>query len=126
MTSSASAPGDSYRRRRSFSSAFITIQSSSPLSAEGLIDHRYAGLVVTVAADPLAGLLQGAVTLLAQLSQTAGPSPVDNDGADSGVRVVRDAPSGRSYLQLALPEPEVLQQAVDAFSKLLAQMTRQK
>ena len=64
--------------------------------------------------------------MLAQLSQATDPAQQRDPRAagNGGMRVVRDEQSNRSYLQLALPEPQVLQETLTALGKLVEQLTR--
>ncbi len=77
--------------------------------------------------EPLMGLLQGGLDLLQQLAAAAA-TPTARAAARRGsssekssglFRTARDESTGQSYLQVRLPEPEVLDRALAAFSSLL-------
>ena len=71
-----------------------------------------------------AALLQQGIRLFEQLAEGSA-SPKQN-GATSGrqPRIIRDEQSGSAYMQLPIPEPEVLQGALQAISKLLESLRR--
>jgi hypothetical protein len=78
--------------------------------------------------EPLMGLLQGGLDLLQQLAAAASTStPTARTAAGRGsvekssglFQTARDESTGQSYLQVRLPEPEVLDRALAAFSALL-------
>src|SRR5262249_2125762 len=75
------------------------------------------------AADPWTGLLQTGVALLQQLttaSRPAAPAGQADPSAGPGLGfVARDEQTGETYLKLPVPKPEVLEQALSAFSALL-------
>lgn len=88
------------------------------------------------AIDPLAGLLQTGLSLLEQLATaTRTPSGAANRG-DAGDRPTpsgvggqpvlfdRDEQTGRSYVRLALPDPETLDRALSAIGALLEKFRR--
>ena len=72
------------------------------------------------AADPWAGLLQTGVALLQQITAATRPGATpDRAGKPGGAGltfVARDERTGESYLKLPVPKPEVLEQALRAFS----------
>jgi superfamily II DNA or RNA helicase len=77
----------------------------------------------SAAADPWAGLLQTGVALLQQITAASRPgATADPPGRPGGAGlsfVARDERTGESYLKLPVPKPEVLEQALKAFSALL-------
>lgn len=75
---------------------------------------------------PLAGLLQGGLKLLEELATVAtkpsAPAVNSRRSAESATglfQMSRDESTGQSYLQMRMPEPEVLDRALAAFSELL-------
>jgi superfamily II DNA or RNA helicase len=69
------------------------------------------------AADPWAGLLQTGLTLLEQLAAASRTSP---DIRHEGLRFVeRDPQTGRDYLKIPMPGPDVLDRALQAIGSLL-------
>lgn len=71
-------------------------------------------------ADPWSGLLQVGLGLLEQF--TAKPS--NGEPAKPALPVVRDEKTGETYVKLPVPSPEVVQQALQAFTALLEQFRR--
>jgi hypothetical protein len=75
------------------------------------------------AADPWTGLLQTGVAFLQQLTSASQPTPPAGQAgepASAGLAfVARDERTGESYLKLPVPKPEILEQALKAFSALL-------
>ena len=76
-------------------------------------------------ADPFAGLLQTGVALLQQLAGAARPAATaarvrGAPQAGQGLSfLARDERTGESYLRFPMPNPEVLDRALQAFSTLL-------
>jgi superfamily II DNA or RNA helicase len=79
--------------------------------------------VPSSAPDPWAGLLQTGVAFLQQLTSAsqpaASPGPAGEPAKSGLAFVARDERTGESYLKLPVPKPEVLEQALKAFSALL-------
>ena len=70
--------------------------------------------------DPLAGLLQSGLALLGELAAASNDrAPARPDGL-----VRRDERTGRPYLHLPAPPPEVLDQALRAFGALIEHMRK--
>lgn len=71
-----------------------------------------------------ATLLQQGIRLFEQLA--GGSSSPAHNGATSGrqPRIVRDEQTGNAYMQLPIPEPEVLNGALQAIGKLLESLRR--
>jgi len=75
--------------------------------------------------DPLANLLQSGLAILQQLATAAAAEPTDRTRPQQGSRFAnlietqRDEESGRTYLKLPMPEPELLQQTLQAVGTLL-------
>ncbi len=76
--------------------------------------------------QPLAGLLQGGLKLLEELATVAAGSSATSSNSRRGAgsatglfQMSRDDNTGQSYLQVRMPEPEVLDRALAAFSALL-------
>ena len=89
--------------------------TSAAVSAAKVADDAPA--VAVVPANPWAPLLSAGLKLVAAL--TAGPA--GNAKVDSWVQT--DAQTGRTYLKLPMPEPQVVQQLGDALTRLLAAMS---
>ncbi|HLJ95240.1 MAG TPA: DEAD/DEAH box helicase [Gemmataceae bacterium] len=81
----------------------------------------------TAPADPWSGLVQSGMALLQQLSAAArAPAPSGNTAAAPGLSLVaRDERTGETYLKLPIPKPEVLEQALQAFTALLKNLRRE-
>jgi len=76
-----------------------------------------APAAATAAADPLAGLIQNGLALLQQLAGGARPAAA---GARPGLSLVtRDERTGETYLRVPVPDPEVLDRALQAIGGLL-------
>lgn len=82
-----------------------------------------AAAALAAPADPWAGLLQTGVALLQQLAAASRPAATAGQAtppAQPGLSfVARDERTGETYLKLPVPKPEVLEQALKAFSALL-------
>jgi superfamily II DNA or RNA helicase len=85
-----------------------------------------AGIAGQTGSEPLMGLLQGGLNLLQQLAVAAAAPPTARTATRGSAnhsaglfQTARDEATGQSYLQLRLPEPEVLDRALAAFSALL-------
>lgn len=81
-----------------------------------------AGITGQAGSEPLMGLLQGGLNLLQQLAAAASTPPAGRGNSQSAAglfQTARDESTGQSYLQVRLPEPEVLDRALAAFSALL-------
>jgi superfamily II DNA or RNA helicase len=80
------------------------------------------------ATDPWSGLLQTGVALLQQLTAASQPAASAGQATGSGgpglTFVARDERTGETYLKLPVPKPEVLEQALKAFSALLENFRR--
>lgn len=78
-------------------------------------------------ADPLTGLLQNGMALLQQLSAASRTQP-DGPRAKPTQKLLfdtgHDEKTGETYLKVPMPDPELLQQAVNAFSSLLQGLHR--
>lgn len=74
--------------------------------------------------SPFASLLQEGIRLFEQLA--GGSSTPESDGStDTGKpRIIKDQHSGNTYLQMRIPEPEVLNGAFKAIGKLLESLRR--
>ena len=80
-------------------------------------------------ANPWAGLLQVGLNVLEQLAAQSRPASESSGQADSaqsgraaGMSIIhRDERTGESYMKLPVPNPEVVEQALGAISKLLEQ-----
>ncbi|MES2792332.1 MAG: SNF2-related protein [Planctomycetota bacterium] len=71
-----------------------------------------------------ASLLQQGIHLIEQLA-AASAAPASNGSTDTPQpRVVRDPETGKAFVQLPIPEPEVLDGALKAISKLLESLRR--
>ncbi|HEV3259738.1 MAG TPA: DEAD/DEAH box helicase, partial [Gemmataceae bacterium] len=71
------------------------------------------------AADPLAGLIQSGLALLQQFAGGARPAAAGGQPRPGLSLVSRDERTGETYLRLPVPNPEVLDQALQAFGSLL-------
>jgi hypothetical protein len=104
----------------------------SPIPGDGaarLGDDRAPTAQAASPANPLAAIVETGLSFLQSLR--AGRRPADGDGcavieegrgqptALGALRIVRDPASGRAALNLPLPEPEVLDRALEAFSAFL-------
>lgn len=77
--------------------------------------------------DPFQGLLQSGLQFLAQLAAAAGSTRGDGSPSAAGrhpalvagMPTVRDERTGRTLLQIPLPEPELLNRALEAINMLL-------
>ena len=86
-----------------------------------------ANIAGQTGSEPLMGLLQGGLNLLQQLAVAAATPPTGRIAASRGTaqqssglfQTARDESTGQSYLQVRLPEPEVLERALAAFGVLL-------
>lgn len=80
-------------------------------------DSRPHSAGTAASPDPLQGLLQSGLAFLTQLAAastlTAGANSV------AGLPTVRDEQTGRTMLQIPIPEPEVLNRALEAINLLL-------
>jgi superfamily II DNA or RNA helicase len=79
------------------------------------------------ASDPWTGLLQAGMALLQQAAGATGNGAVaGRTAAGTGGRslVRRDAQTGETYLHLSVPQPEVLEQALEAVGSLLESLRR--
>jgi superfamily II DNA or RNA helicase len=80
----------------------------------------------SAAANPWGSLLQAGMKLVQQLAEAQRPAGRSGNGQTSAlpptVRVARDAETGEDYVRLPLPPPQVLDQALQAFGKLLEAM----
>jgi superfamily II DNA or RNA helicase len=76
--------------------------------------------------DPWAGLIQSGLAILQQLAGAAQGANSRTDGAAGGAGslVQRDEKTGETYLKVPVPPPEVIDQAVEAFGKLMRAFTR--
>jgi superfamily II DNA or RNA helicase len=73
------------------------------------------------AADPWSGLLQTGLSLLEQLATASRTSP----GERKGLRFVeRDPQTGRDYLKIPMPSPDVLDRALQTIGTLLDRFRR--
>src|SRR5262249_19206703 len=92
-------------------------------AAEAVAKPSAAVALPSPAADPWTGLLQTGVALLQQLTIASRPAAPAGQAAGSGgpglAFVARDEQTGETYLKLPVPKPEVLEQALKAFSTLL-------
>lgn len=73
----------------------------------------------TAASDndsPWAGLMQAGLSLLQQFAAPAATKAKPNVSQPT---VIRDDKTGRSFLQIPMPKPEVMREATDALQKLL-------
>ncbi len=76
-------------------------------------------------ADPLAGLLQNGLALLEQLATAAQSTPTDRPrstaqpGVQSPFETFQDANTGRTYLKLPMPDPEVLDRTLQVVGTFL-------
>ncbi|MEI7684566.1 MAG: DEAD/DEAH box helicase [Planctomycetota bacterium] len=73
----------------------------------------------TAASDndsPWAGLMQAGLSLLQQFAAPAATKAQPNVSQPT---VIRDDKTGRSFLQIPMPKPEVMREATDALQKLL-------
>ena len=104
-----------------------TIEAAAPEPEETAAQTRPSGEPSAAApaagADPLAGLLQTGLAFLQQLGAAAqgsagGQKPGKLAGSESGpVQVVRDEKTGQAHVKIALPEPEVIDQALKAIGQ---------
>jgi hypothetical protein len=86
-----------------------------------------AGIAGSTSSEPLMGLLQSGLNLLQQLAVAAAAPPATRIATGRGgsaqssglFQTARDESTGQSYLQVRLPEPEVLDRALGAISALL-------
>ncbi|HMC65159.1 MAG TPA: DEAD/DEAH box helicase, partial [Gemmataceae bacterium] len=91
---------------------------------------RQLGETPAVPVEPWAGLLQTGVAFLQQLATSSRGAPAagvtNGNGAKSaGLSLVRrDEQTGEPYLRLPVPSPEILEQALNAFSTLLQSLRR--
>jgi hypothetical protein len=69
--------------------------------------------------DPLGGLLRAGLELLTHLASAAGTSRAADPAPPSAFEHIRDAQSGRSYLKIRMPEPEVMDRVAGALQALL-------
>lgn len=87
-----------------------------------------AGAGAPAVGDPWSGLLQVGMALLQQFAGAAqapaGGSAPPTNGAASSPRVVRDERTGETYLKVPMPQPEVLEQALQAVNALLQSFRR--
>jgi superfamily II DNA or RNA helicase len=83
--------------------------------------------VAAAEGDPLSGLLQQGLSLLAQMAQAssggrAGGSETSRGATTrgDGLQVVRNEQTGKAYLQMPMPDPQVVEQAMHALIQLAA------
>lgn len=75
----------------------------------------------TPPSDPWSGLLQAGMAMLSRLTPAANSS---NHSATAKPLVEKDSRTGESFLQLPMPEPQVIEQALSAISRLLESFRR--
>jgi hypothetical protein len=99
-----------------------------PATAEADATSVGAAAAAPPAADPWTSLLQTGVTLLQQLTAASQPTATPGQAGESArpglALVARDERTGEAYLKLPVPKPEVLEQALKAFSALLENFRR--
>jgi len=71
------------------------------------------------AADPLAGLVRAGLDLLNQLASAGTTGQSAKAASALPIERIFDEPSGRSYLKILLPAPDVVERAVGALHALL-------
>jgi superfamily II DNA or RNA helicase len=92
--------------------------------------HGSEAAAAAATADPLSGLLQTGLALLEQLAASAGPAaagrPQRNGDRAAGalVETVRDEATGRTFVKLPMPDPDVLQRTLQAVEVLLDGLRR--
>lgn len=76
------------------------------------------------AQNPLATLLQEGIRLFEQLANGSKHPDAKASTGSGQPRIIKDERSGNTYLQLRIPEPEVLNGAFEALGKLLENLRR--
>lgn len=105
-----------------------SIQTSSNATSDGSMRSSHNS-ATEATIDPLANLLQQGLALLQELTAAAS-STRSTPGStfsnrDSRIRIDQDVETGKSYLRLQMPEPEVLDGALRAFGKLFESLRGQ-
>ena len=96
-----------------------------PVTAATAAESRETTAPAATATDPLAGLLQNGLALLEQLAAASQPLPADRSrpaakpAAQKLLETVQDANTGRTYLKLPMPDPEILDRTLQAVGTLL-------
>ncbi|MCC7424928.1 MAG: DEAD/DEAH box helicase [Planctomycetaceae bacterium] len=86
-------------------------------AGDGRAESRSNNAETSASPDPLQGLLQSGLAFLTQLAAASTLTGGTNQVA--GLPTVRDDRTGRTMLQIPLPEPEVLNRALEAIGLLL-------
>lgn len=92
-------------------------ETASRTTADARTESRSQRAEPAASPDPLQGLLQSGLAFLTQLAAASTLSAGTNQVA--GLPMVRDQRTGRTMLQIPLPEPEMLNRALEAITLLL-------
>jgi superfamily II DNA or RNA helicase len=94
-------------------------------SADGDSDVAVSPATRHPTTDPLGDLLRTGLDLLSQFAAVAGTGPAANGAMPSRLfERIRDERSGRSYVKIRMPEPEVVDRVAQALQALLESLRR--
>jgi superfamily II DNA/RNA helicase len=120
------------RRRSQPASESARDSASAGTTAAAKVAAPSASPAGDAAADPLSGLIQNGLALLAQLAGASsrgsqsttdaapGSASKREAGPSSGLQVLRDEQTGRPYLKMPVPDPQVVEDAMHALIQLVA------